>query len=81
MILFPHTKREEAFVSSERIRDAVDKTLFQVDNQEIWKTLSMGIADFTGDKTPNINALLELVDKALNQSKRDGKNQTTVWVE
>ena len=78
VILFPHTEREEAFASSERIRGAVEKTPFKINNQEIWITLSMGVAGFSEDRTENIDALLDLADKALYQSKRAGKNKTTM---
>ena len=81
VILFPHTEREEAFASSERIRSAVEGVPFRINDQEIWVTLSMGVANFSEDRTANIDALLELADKALYQSKRDGKNKTTIWEE
>jgi diguanylate cyclase (GGDEF)-like protein len=81
VILFPHTKKEDAFASSERIRSAMEETPFLINNQEIWVTLSIGVAGYKGDRTPNIDALLELADKALYQSKRDGKNKTTMWEE
>jgi len=81
VILFPHTERGEAFASSERIRSAVEGVPFLISDQEIWVTLSMGVAGHTGDRTQNIDALLELADKALYQSKRDGKNKTTMWEE
>ena len=81
VILFPHTEREEAFASSERIRSAVEDTPFLIKNQEIFLTLSMGVAGFSGDRAANIDVMLDLADKALYQSKKAGKNKTTIWEE
>ena len=81
VILFPHAEMQEAFASAERVRVAIEETPFQIKGQEIWTTLSMGVASYSQDKTDNIDILLDRADQALYLSKRDGKNKTTIWKE
>ena len=81
IILFPQTEGDEAFASSERIRMTIEKSPFPVNDKETQVTLSFGVASLSHEGNPNLDMLIDWADKALYQSKRKGKNMTTVWNE
>ena len=81
IILFPQTEGKEAFTSSERIRIAIEEEPFHIEDKEIQVTLSFGVASCFLEGTPNLDTLIDLADKALYISKRNGKNMTTLWAE
>jgi diguanylate cyclase (GGDEF)-like protein len=71
-LILPQTKKDGAFILTEKIRDAVEKETFitQV-------TISGGIAEFPGDTEKTDRTLFEYADKALYYSKEKGKNRIT----
>jgi diguanylate cyclase (GGDEF)-like protein/PAS domain S-box-containing protein len=79
VILFPHTENQEAFTSADRIRRTIEDQVLKIEEKEINLTLSVGVASMLKDETDNIDILLDWADQALYQSKRLGKNKTTVW--
>ena len=79
VILMPHTDQEDGLVSTERVRATVAQTIFQAEGDHIRVTVSMGVASYCDDRTPNIDALLQRADKALYKAKHAGRNQTSVW--
>ena len=63
--------------TGERIRTKVEKFPFRIEGLELKITCSAGIASYPevcGD-TPNFNAILQQVDAALYQAKRQGRNR------
>ncbi len=72
-IILPETGIEKAFSIAERIREKIDRTeSFRL--QEL--TASFGLTEFIqGDTT---EAIFNRADKALYQSKKEGRNRTTV---
>jgi diguanylate cyclase (GGDEF)-like protein len=79
VILFPHTDGQEALDSAERIRAMIEETKFPLEGKDIHLTISMGIASYLDHRPSDIYALLELADKALYQSKDEGRNKVSVW--
>ena len=70
-------RTHESYKTGERIRTKVEKFPFRIEGLELKITCSAGIASYPevcGD-TPNFNAILQQVDAALYQAKRQGRNQ------
>jgi diguanylate cyclase (GGDEF)-like protein len=62
------------------IREVVENFTFRVGHNEFVRiTLSMGLAIYEGTEDVSDLDLLGRADKALAQSKTDGKNRLTVW--
>jgi diguanylate cyclase (GGDEF)-like protein len=74
VILMPHTDQEDELASAERVRATVAQTIFQAEGEHIRLTISMGVASYCNDHTPNIDAMLKRADKALYQAKHAGRN-------
>lgn len=76
IILMPEADKETAYRIAERLRSEIENSTLL--NNKIKMTISLGIATW---KAPDM--LLEILvanaDKALYQSKEDGRNQTTIW--
>lgn len=80
-ILLPNTDEHAAFMAAERLRIAVAAM------EVPWKTplpqvtISLGLLTFNGEITGPADAILHWADEALYQSKADGRNRTTVWMQ
>jgi len=75
LVLFPHTKKEDALAVAERIKENVKNSL-KIDDKPV--TVSIGIASFPEDAEWK-EELLEKADKALYVAKEKGKNRCEVW--
>lgn len=76
VVLLPDTTAEQAAISAERIRVAVENTSFNQDGERISATVSIGIASCPDDAN-DAKDLLEHADSALYRSKQSGRNQAT----
>ncbi|MBU1275298.1 MAG: diguanylate cyclase [Proteobacteria bacterium] len=65
-----------AFVA-ERIRKAIAEEIFSLVNEEVWITISIGVATRYGTND-DIEKLLERADKALYLAKANGRNRVEV---
>jgi len=74
IILLPQTSLHRAKVVFERIRLAIEKEKFELQNQCIQFTISIGITQWTY-KTDTINKVLTRVDKLLYKAKSQGRNR------
>lgn len=77
-IILPDTGSDEAFVMSERLRQHIEASPVTYEDQVIAFTISLGIREFDGSLDDHTQ-WLEHSDQALYQSKRGGRNQTTVF--
>lgn len=79
LLLFPGQSDEQAKNMIEKIRIAIQKTVFTVPDGtgEFKVTFSAGIAEFT-DKKQSKTALLKKADRALYVAKENGKNQSVL---
>ncbi|MEA5444598.1 diguanylate cyclase [Gammaproteobacteria bacterium AB-CW1] len=76
LVVLPETGMEEAYQVAEKLRQAFEREPFELDDQQIHITLSLGVAACQpGD---SIEAILARADKALYEAKRNGRNQTVV---
>lgn len=73
-IILPGIDSKGAMIAAERIRKAIEKCKLDVIGNI---TASLGVATFL-EHSNNIGEVLELVDQAMYQSKRDGRNRVTL---
>ena len=76
IVLFPETRRHEAAVLSERIRNAVKDYPWQNLDPALKVTLSMGVSDDMS--AANHEKLVALADAKQYEAKKNGKNQVRV---
>lgn len=74
------TDLEQAQVTLERVRRSVERLSFEHQGEAVHVTISIGIACYPIDSRDK-ERLVERADKALYQSKRNGRNQATAWRE
>ncbi len=72
-IILPETKKEEAFILAERLRQTVEHNPFPKP-----MTISIGIAAYPEDAQTKEELILK-ADKALFEAKRTGKDRTGVY--
>jgi diguanylate cyclase (GGDEF)-like protein len=73
--ILPHTRREEALATAERLRRAVADHLFRVAGQELRLTVSIGVATFPADRVDSPASLVREADQALYRAKQGGRNR------
>lgn len=76
VILLPETDRAEAQRALETLRDAVAQCPFHFRDQRIAVTVSIGIAAFSADATPE--TVFDRADTALYRAKEAGRNRCIV---
>ena len=76
VIVQPDTSMEVAVMVAERIREHIEKLEVPYENKLIKLTSSLGVASFSGDV--DIDHLLKNADKALYQSKYEGRNKVSI---
>lgn len=78
VVLMPQTRTEQAQISAERIRAAIDNTSFDMDGKRVATTVSIGIASYP-DCVGEAEAVLDKADVALYKSKHSGRNRVTYY--
>lgn len=73
VILMPETTVQEALVAANKLREFIAETPFNFRKERVFITMSIGIAEFQENETPN-NAF-ERADLALYKAKSSGRNQ------
>ena len=77
-IILPQTQREEAAIIGERIRDQVEKEVFEARQYGKLKvTVSVGVSSFP-ENGKSQEELVSVADQALYQAKGEGKNAVCV---
>jgi len=80
VVLVPETDLDVLCLLSERIREAIERTRFQVEGNRVLVTVSVGAA--IGSPTSHSKSfrkgLIEAADHVLYESKRKGRNQVGV---
>ncbi|MDQ7015260.1 MAG: diguanylate cyclase [Gammaproteobacteria bacterium] len=76
-IVFPKTSVDEAWLTSERIRRAIEAEKISLsDGEVISVTISAGVADLTpNDAGDDLSQLMARADKALYEAKNSGRNR------
>lgn len=79
VILLPETTKQGASIIAERLRKNIANLKVNTnDDQTITTTVSMGISQFPNDAA-SPQELIEAADKALYNSKRNGKNVVSIY--
>ncbi|MDH5639154.1 MAG: diguanylate cyclase [Nitrospinota bacterium] len=78
-LLLPQTAAKDALVVAERIREDVAASMFDTMRGRVKVTISMGIADSSGEKIFSGAELLSRADKALYEAKRGGRNKSMIF--
>ena len=81
ILILPEAGLEQSFVIAERIRQLVEKTLFEVGRAQVNLTLSMGISNFPSHRVKSKEELIKMADQALYDAKRGGRNRVCIFAE
>lgn len=79
LFILPETSIEGAKVLAERLRKAIENHPIDYENTTIYVTASLGAAELRTDLTSYENLINES-DRALYQSKANGRNQVTIYI-
>ena len=77
VLVMPDTSLEKAMMLNNKLRLSLDECNFHYDGQQCQITSSVGIAEFRRGDDADI--VLDKADKALYQSKNEGRNRCTVF--
>lgn len=77
-ILLPDTDGPLAVAIAERIRKAVEANRIEYEGLSLGVTVSLGAAQYDFSRDFSGKTLLDRADKALYQSKQDGRNRTSL---
>jgi diguanylate cyclase (GGDEF)-like protein len=77
IIMLSGAGEKEACDVAEKIRQAFETKRFRFKNDNYHTTISLGIAEFSGEK--NKEELVEKADAALYKSKHEGKNKVSLY--
>ncbi|OGI01712.1 MAG: hypothetical protein A2Y25_06515 [Candidatus Melainabacteria bacterium GWF2_37_15] len=78
ILILPETTTAQANIPIERIREKIESREFMNGNEAVKITISCGIAEVESDVNTQ-EELLARTDKALYESKRAGRNKTTIY--
>ena len=76
-VILVSTRQADALTVAERLRARIQACTVEHEAQSIRFTISLGIAELT-DAMPDYKSWLERADQALYESKRTGRNRSTV---
>lgn len=76
--ILPETNRPGVARAGERLRAAIERSLFEYDNVEMHLSISLGGASWASDESTEFPDLLARADTALLEAKRGGRNQVRV---
>lgn len=77
-IILPETNAEEARVFAERFRESVANMALEHESESLQITISLGIAELSEDMSTE-QQFIQAADKALYESKSNGRNRVTVF--
>ena len=79
VVLLVDCNRDYAYLVAERLRSAVEKYDFLFEEKTIKISVSIGVCCITSGDDLTADELLEKADVAMYQSKKKGRNMTTVF--
>jgi two-component system cell cycle response regulator len=76
--ILPETNRAGVARAGERLRSAIERSLFEQDGVQLSLSVSIGGASWASDESVEFPDLLARADGALLEAKRNGRNQVRV---
>ena len=76
--LLPNTSVDMAYVIAERLREAVENRIINLNGYKVSVTVSIGISNL-GVANGSLDALLSQADQAMYWAKATGRNQVSIW--
>lgn len=77
--LLPETDAQTACQIAQRVREAVEKTRFRVDDQVLTITISIGVATWRAGNPVTLTDLVNQADQALYRAKQNGRNRIEAY--
>ena len=80
-VMLCNTARDEAVAVAERIRQKIESTVVSYEGHDMKVTISGGVSIYDSEKNPvrSAKVIVDQADKALYVSKKNGRNQITVY--
>jgi two-component system, cell cycle response regulator len=75
VIVLPETTQENGTLVAERLRQLIERHLFQYEGKAYPVTISLGVAATTGDQALTPHDLIRVADEKLYQAKNAGRNR------
>lgn len=75
-LVLPETDLEEAGIVAERLRQMVEKTVFEPKQQNCKLTISLGVSAYRGCDEGSLEELINIADSALYAAKEAGRNRS-----
>lgn len=75
VIMAPYTSKVSAEKVAEKIRRQIMERVFEVHEEKIQITLSIGVASLPEDEAEDLVQLLEIADRRMLMAKRNGRNR------
>ncbi|HOV33095.1 MAG TPA: sensor domain-containing diguanylate cyclase [Candidatus Hydrogenedens sp.] len=77
VVVAPHVNQEELYALGERIRNLISASSIKTTHGYLGVTVSVGATLSCDDDT--VNSIIERADQMMYESKRNGKNQVTIY--
>ena len=77
-VILPEVNSKGAVVVAERIRKTIEEHSFRGEDESLFVTVSIGVAEFKPARIRSASQLIAEADKALYQSKEMGRNRVTI---
>lgn len=74
LVIAPDSDLQGTHTLAERIRNSVANTPIETPAGKVPATVSLGVAEFSGERPIDAQALLQLADDALYRAKKSGRN-------
>ncbi len=78
-LILPGAKLEITSMIAERIRRLVETTLFEVGDNQIHLTISLGVSNLPAHRARSKEELVKMADLALYQAKGGGRNRVCIF--
>jgi two-component system cell cycle response regulator len=75
MAILPHTNFDDAHLTGERVRRAVEEQVFRYGDKRLKVTVSVGVATYPSTPVDSPGALIREADRALYRAKEAGRNR------
>lgn len=78
VVILPGTNLQEGLIVANRIKNRVEKTIFNRDKVPIQMTVSIGVSHYPSPKIETPEALFNQADQALYTAKKNGRNRIMI---